>query len=151
MFVILPEIVGYLFPQCFLLGIYSCLFGISRIFFEPAAIPVNIQDSIHIIIHAIINHFFYPCQPGNFDFISCLIFQIAVPCTWNTNGIKSGGFYGIYQCFCGFRISPGSFASRCFKCIAQIPAQCHFFCQHKCVAHHTGYIVAFSLNNFHLF
>ena len=115
-FVIITEINSNLFPQCLLLFIYFDLFVVGWIFFKPATIPMDINYCIHIVINTIVYNFFHTGKSCIRYFICSLIFDICIPRTWYTHGIKSGCFYSIYQSFRRLWVAPCCFSGSSSIC-----------------------------------
>ncbi len=142
---------GNLLPVGLLFGIHRILFGNCNIVFEPTAVPMDIEQNVHVIIHAIAHHFFYPVHPicidtGGFAISNMVIvpmqttIPIPIPGNRETNSVKPLLFYKFHIILCNDGVAPSRFSSGSFHGVAYVPAQCNFGCQLDCIAAHTGSI-----------
>jgi len=125
MFVVIAELHRYLCPESSLLLVYLFLLSVSRIGFKPATVPMDVQNSVHIIRYTIVNHLFDTSQPGGFDGIVRWIFNVTVPRTRYANGIETGSLHCFDQRLGGLLISPTGFTAtseRHLQGVAQVPS-----------------------------
>ena len=141
MFVISIEFGGNLCPQCLLFGIHLTAVTVHDTFFEPAAIPVDIDDGIHIIGYAIAHHLAYPVEPCSIYLIRRLIDDIRIPRTRYAHCIESQLLQTVDICLAHLGISPSRFISGHLQRVAYIYTGIHLGSKRLGITAHT---VAFS-------
>ena len=119
MLVVILEVVGDLRPVGLLLGVNRCLVGVQRVFFQPAAVPVTVDDDVHAIVDGVIDHFLNTCQPGRVD---RGVGGVTVPSDGDADGVEPGSLDRIDELLRHDRVAPSSFTPRCgLERVPQIP------------------------------
>ena len=104
--VISIQFIGNLCPDSFLLGIYFAAVTMGDTLFKPTAIPMDIDNGIHIIGYTVAHHFAHPVEPCSIYLIGRWIHNVVIPRARDAHRIKSQCLQPFDICLTHFRISP---------------------------------------------
>src|SRR5690554_5428974 len=128
--------VGDLRPQGMLFSVVLLLLVGRTVIFQPSPIPMDIDDGIHVVGYTVAHHLIDPIQPAFTDLVGLSVFDVLVPRTGNTDGIKTQ-LFDFYNIICGdFGIPPDSFTTDGLESVSYIPARKYFGRQYQGITFH---------------
>lgn len=125
--VVVFEGVGDLGPIGALFLVIGDLMRVKRMFLQPAAIPMDVQDHVHVLVVRVVHHLFDARHPGGVDGL-CRLVGMTVPGRGNADGVEAGGFHGSDELLGDGGVAPGGLAADGFHGVAHVPADADLVC-----------------------
>ena len=139
--VIFGELGGNLLPVRFLLGGNCCCgavhktclvvtFTVKDVVFEPAFVPVAVQNRVHAVIDDEIDDRLDGIEPTGID---CAVRGMAVPGARNSHGVETGVLDGFHVGCVRERVAPSGRIPRNFHRVADIVTETHLWENFGCL------------------
>ncbi len=119
MFVIGLKVVGDLGPVILLLRVHRYLVCIGDVIFQPAAIPVDVDNDVHVLADGVIDDLLDARQPG---WVDRAVGGVAVPGNRDAHRIEPGGLHAVDECLGDHRAAPCGFTALGLERVADVPA-----------------------------
>ncbi len=120
-------------PIIMLLPVNRTAIAIANMIFKPAAIPVDVDNGIHVLVDNPTHYFRHSVEPCRVNRVVGSVYNVAIPCTRYTHGIEAHSlksFYivDIYLCRGPLALAPYTVRSRALHGVADVDAGIHARC-----------------------
>ena len=120
--VVVLEMRGNLRPVGLLLRVHLGLLVVLEIFFEPAAVPVDVEDGDEASAHAAVHHDLHGIHPAPTD---DAVLRVAIPGARDADGAEASRLHRIDVGLRRELVAPGCRITRNLHRVADVDAEAH--------------------------
>ncbi len=110
MLVVVLELAGYLGPVVVLLLVNLLAVGVLYVVLKPAAVPVYVDDGIHVLGHDPAYDFVHAGEPVGVDGVFILVGHMAVPSAGYAHGVKAESLQALDVVLVDLGVAPSGLA-----------------------------------------